>query len=163
MLLLATIHKGVLGPFVSYPSRGSTKSFLPMGVVWIRISFHVVLDVVGCWVTRGIASHALLIRVLVDPDVVESQLGRHQGLKTGEVDVREALSHTKIHHNGHWLRRNRSLPNVPVRTKRTRIQLPNGLIRHIPYNVTSLSGRVVKVVLLVPFPIVPGVIDVGQA
>ena len=163
MLLLATIDKGILWPFVSYPSRGTIQSFLPMGEVCIRISFHVIFDVISSRVSLWIASDTLFVRVLVNPDIVETESGRHQSCKTSEVELRKTCGHTKVHDDGHWLHRDGSLSDIAIGTDRTCIQFPNRLVRHVPYDIARFSRLVVEVVLLIAFPIIPGVIDIGQA
>lgn len=71
-------------------------------------------DIRGRLVARRVTGDALVVRVLVDADVVDAQERGHVLVDTGVLRS-EVVGHTQVHHHGHGLERDHALPDVAVR------------------------------------------------
>lgn len=135
---------------------------IPVCLVWVGVSLHVLIDVWSCLVAGRITRNAGLVWILINPDIVESHLCRQRGGDTSQVDGREPRGHTKVHDHGHGLLRNDPLADVAIRSYGSGIKLPHGLVRDRPYNIAFGPRRVIETELGVFFPVVPVVVEIGQ-
>ena len=133
-----------------------------MSDIRVGICLHMTGNVIGSWISRGIASETCRVSFLVDADIVKSHRRWHQSRQPGQVERGETSSHAKIHDNCHRLRWDSPLTDIAIGTERARIEFPDWFVCNRPNNVSFLARGVVEIVFLIAFTIVPVVIDIRQ-
>lgn len=117
------------------------------------------LDIFRCLPARRITGHrvVIVVRVLVDPDVVETHVSGHQFVD-GLIDRCKALSHAQIHDDRHRFDWDHALADITVRPHSPGIQSPRLVFTDEPSHRPLRAWFVLKRVDLVRLAIVPVVV-----
>ena len=119
------------------------------------------LNVLGCLPTRRVTGDTLIIWVLIDTNVVESQQSGHVFPDAGILRS-EVVRHTHVHDQTHWLEGNHALSDIAVGTDGAAIEGPCLLRADEPCDLAFGSGGVLERVGLVLRAIVPAVVEVRE-
>lgn len=137
---------------------------IPLCQIRIRVSVHVVGDIVRCLIPFGITRDTgRRGRILVDADVVKAHGCRQGSFNAREIDVRKSSGHAKVHDDCHGLHWYDSLSHVAVGANSSSIQSPCLNIGYRPRYTASWSGGVVKIIRCITIAVVPVIVDIRQA
>ena len=115
------------------------------------------LNILSRLITRRVTSNALIIGVLVDPNVVEAQDSRHI-IDDALVLRRKVVRHTHIHNQRQGLEWDHALPDIAIGADGAGIQCPGLFSADEPGHIAFCAGCVLKGVGLVFSAVVPAVV-----
>lgn len=119
-------------------------------------------NIISRRITRRIASGDLVVLILVDSHVVEPHGRRHQRPEPSQVQLREAVTHTKVEDHRHWFFGDDSLTDIAIWSKSPRIEIPRLLRADKPRRVASRPRFVFESVDLVAVVIIPVVVEISD-
>jgi hypothetical protein len=117
------------------------------------------LDILSRLITRRVTSNALIIRILIDTDIVEAQVGRHVFMDA-LILRRKVIRHTHVHDYSHGFQRDHALSNVAVWSDGAGVECPGLFIADEPGYVAFITGGVFGGVGLVFRSVVPAVVQI---
>lgn len=130
---------------------------IPSRKVRIIVCLAMFLNILSRLITRWVTSNALIIGVLVDPNIVEAQDSRHI-IDDALVLRREVVRHTHIHNQRHGLEWDHALPDIAVGSDGTCVQCPGLFSADEPGHVAFCTWCVLEGVGLVFGAVVPPVV-----
>lgn len=118
------------------------------------------LNILSRLIPRRVTGNALIIGVLIDPDVVEAQDGGHK-INDALVLRREVIRHTHVHDQRHGFEWDHALPDIAVGSDGASVQCPGFLGADEPSHLSFCAGYVLEGVGLEFGAVVPAVIQVS--
>lgn len=121
-------------------------------------------DIIRGRIARRITAKNLVvvIRVLVNTDVIDPHSSREELLQLLKVDGSERVGHAQVGNNCHRFLGNLALANVSVWSDGIRVQTPGGRVANIPGNKAIVTVRVFEGVFLIRFAVIPVIVEIRE-
>lgn len=130
---------------------------IPSRKVDIIVCLAMFLNILSCLITRWVTSNALIVRVLVDADIVEAQDSRHV-INDAFILRCEVIRHTHIHDQCQRLEWDGALSDIAVRSDGASVQCPGLFGADEPGHVAFFTWCVLEGVGLEFGAIVPAMV-----
>lgn len=118
-------------------------------------------NVFGRLIARRVASDTDVVRILVNPNIIEPHDARHI-VSDRVIDGREVVGHAQVHDDGHRLKRNHALTNITIRANSSSIQGPGFVGPDKPGDVSFSAGGIFKGIDLVLGAVVPLIVQISE-
>lgn len=135
---------------------------LPVSQVMIIVRLGMLLNIISRLIARRVTGDADIVRILIDPDIIKLQIGRHV-LADGVILRGKVVRHSQVHDQGHGLEWDHALTDVAVRSDGAVVEGPGFVSADEPGHLPCCTGGVFEGVDLVFRAVVPPGVEVGQA